>query len=217
MERFKTKDELTKAFATAFRAARTFQPAVFYFDEAEQIFVGKLPKGVKKNPNAVRLKKLLIVYKNLVTPDMRILFIGCTNSGSYMKQKDYQLMFDKSLYFSLPSASDRHLLWKQEINKKIGFRSDLDFDILAEMSKGFSWNSIKKTIEYTLTPMRLERAKFDPVKTEEFISYLSKTEFLFKPDAILNRDFLYFASGLEALHKYLNDKRAENEKGNKRK
>lgn len=148
---------------------------------------------------------------------MRIMFIGCTSEGSFMKQKDYSLMFDKSLYFSLPSTSDRYILWKTDINKQIGFRNELDFDVLAEMSRGFSWNSIKKTIENTLTPMRLERARFDPIKTEEFISYLSKTEFLFKQEAIQNRDFLYFASGLQALHTYLNEKRMENEKGKKRK
>ena len=216
MEKFKTKEELVKAFASAFKAARTYQPAIFYFDEAEQIFVGKLPRGVKKNPLATRLKKLLTVYKNIVTPEMRILFIGCTSQGRYMKTRDYELMFDKSLYFSLPSASDRYLLWKTEIGKRLGYKTELEFDVLAEASKGFSWDSIKKTIQHTLTPLRLERAIFDPVRIEEFISYLSKTDFLFKPDALANRDFLYYASGLQALHKYLNDKRAEAEKGKKR-
>lgn len=216
LEKFKTKEELVRAFASAFRAARTYQPAIFYFDEAEQIFVGKLPKGVKKNPNATRLRKLLTVYKNLVTTDMRILFIGCTNQGGFMKLKDYDIMFDKSLYFSLPSTSDRHLLWKTEINKRLGNRMDIEYDVLAELSRGFSYNSIKKTIEYTLTPTRLERSRFDPVKTEEFISYLSKTDFLFKPEANANRDFLYYASGLSHLHNYLNVKKAENEKGKKK-
>lgn len=200
------------AIGTAFRAARTYQPAVFYFDEAEQIFVGKLPKGVKKNPMATRLKKTLISYKNLITPDMRILFIGCTSQGQFMKTKDYPLMFDKSLCFSLPSSSDRYLLWQSEIAKKISYRNNLDYDVLAEMSKGFSWSSIKSAINFTLTPMRLERSKFDPIMTEEFISYLCKTEYMFKPLAQANREFLYFASGLQALHNYLKLKRDERDK-----
>ena len=216
LEKFKTKADLTVALATAFRVARTYQPAIFYFDEAEQIFVGKLPKGTPKNPNAVRLKKLLTVFKNCITPELRIMFIGCTSQGYYMKTKDFQAMFDKALYFGLPSSSDRNLLWKTEICKKIGYKHDLQFDVLAEISKGFSWNSIKATIENTLTPMRLERAKYDPIRIEEFISFLSKTEFLFKPEVNLNRDFLYIASGLSQLHEYLNAKKQELEKGKKK-
>lgn len=217
LERFKSKDELTKAFATAFRTARTYQPAIFYFDSAEEIFpIGKLPKGVKKNPNAVRLKKLLITYKSLITLDMRIMFIGCSNKPQLLNQKDYVKMFDKSLFFGYPSSSDRSLLWKKEISSRIGYRNDIEYDVLSQMSMNFSWESIVNTINYTLTPIRLERSKFDPVRTEEFVSYLSKTDFLFKEDLIGNRDFLYFSSGLKSLHEYLNMKKLENDKGKKK-
>lgn len=215
LERFKTQEELVSAFSLAFKTARTYQPAIFYFDEAEKIFVGKLPKGVPKTPTATRLRKLLIVYKNCVTPNMRIMFIGCTNQGNYMKVKDFESMFDKSLYFGLPSNSDRSLIWKNEINKRIGSRNDLEFDVLAELSRGFSCNGIKNTIKSCLNSNRLERVKFDPVQIEEFLSYLSKTEFLFKPEVNANRDFLYLASGLANLHNYLNQKRNEGKKGKK--
>ena len=217
LEQFKTKEELTNAIASAFRAARTYQPAIFYFDDAEQIFpIGKLPKGVKKNPNATRLKKLFITYKNLITPEMRIVFIGCSNKPHLINQKEYSKIFDKSLYFSYPSVSDRYQLWKNEISKKIGYRNEIEYDVLAQMSMNFSWESIINTVNYTLTTQRLERSKFDPIKTEEFISYLSKTDLLFKEEFIGNRDFLYFSSGLKALHDYLNAKRLENEKGKKK-
>ena len=224
LEKFKTKEEVTKVFASAFKAARTYQPAIFYFDDAEQIFVGKLPKGTKKQATATRLRKLFTVYKNLVTPQMRILFIGCTNN-TFMKESDYNPIypsskkppfFDKCLYFGLPSSSDRHLLWKTEISKRIGFKNDLEYDVLAQMSTNFSWRSIIKTIDYTLTPMRLERAKFDPVRTEEFISYLSKTEFVYSDSAKKDQEFLYKASGLEALHEHLNLKRNDNNKSKKK-
>lgn len=218
LEQFKSKEEITKAVATAFRAARTYQPAIFYFDDAEQIFpASKLPKGIKKNANATRLKKLFMVYKNLITPDMRIMFIGCTNSPVQFNLKEYDKMFDKSIYFSYPNTSDRHLLWKTEITKCIGHRNSIEFDVLAQMSMNYSWESIKETIKHTLTPQRLERAKFDPIQTEEFISYLSKTDFLFEPEFIQNREFLYFVSGLKSLHEFLNAKRIENEKGGKKK
>lgn len=217
LEKFKSKEELTRAVASAFRAARTYQPAIFYFDDAEQIFpISKLPKGVKKNPLATRLKKLLVVYKNLITPEMRIMFIGCSSKPYLMNTKEYDKMFDRGLQFSYPSSSDRYLLWKTEITKKLGHRIDLEYDVLSQMSTNFSWESIINTINYTLTPQRLERAKFDPVRTEEFISYLSKTDFLFKDELLGNREFLYYASGLKTLHDYLNAKKLENEKGKKK-
>jgi transitional endoplasmic reticulum ATPase len=144
-ERFSSKEELTKMVATSFRVAKNNQPAVIYFDFAEQIFVDtkQYKKGAVKNVSAQRLKKLLIGYKNLVTPEMRIIFIGCTNKGWHMNTKDMTLMFDKTLYFALPSFSDRFKIWKNEISKRIGKFYELEYDILAQMSTGYSAESVK--------------------------------------------------------------------------
>lgn len=148
MERFTTKEELTRAVATAFRVAKNNQPAVIYFDCAEQIFVDtkKYKKGAVKNPSAQRMKKMLISFKNLITPDMRIMFIGCTNKGWHLNKKDMGNMFDKTLYFSLPSFSDRFKIWKNEISKKVGRYYELEYDILAQMSNGYSAESVNNFI-----------------------------------------------------------------------
>ncbi len=145
LERFTTKEELTKAVAAAFRTARFYQPAVIYFDNAEQVFVDpkKYKKGAVKNPSAQRLKKILISFKNLITKDMRVQFIGCTNKGWHMNMKDVNTMFDKTLYFSLPSFSDRFKIWRKEITKTVGRVYDLEYDILAQMSTSFSPESVK--------------------------------------------------------------------------
>ncbi len=50
-EKFTTKEEITKLFATAWRVAKQNQPAVIYFDQAESIFPGKA-KGLVKDPMA---------------------------------------------------------------------------------------------------------------------------------------------------------------------
>jgi IQ and AAA domain-containing protein len=142
LEKFQSKEEVTKAVATAFRVARFFQPAIIYFDNAEQIFLSPKSKGVVKNPNAQRLKKLFISYAKLIKPDDRILFIGCTNKGSAMNAKDMKQMFDRTLYFGLPSYSDRYLIWKTFISKKIGKEYDLEYDILAQMSNSYSSESV---------------------------------------------------------------------------
>ena len=62
-------------------------------------------------------------------------------------------------------------------------------------------------------PLQLKRDRL-----LRFLHFLvrSKTDFLFKDEFIGNRDFLYFSSGLKALHDYLNAKRLENEKGKKK-
>jgi SpoVK/Ycf46/Vps4 family AAA+-type ATPase len=136
-----TKEETSRLLASAFRVAKNYQPVVIYFDCAEQIFPGKV-KGMVKNANAQKLKRYLLSFKSLVTQDMRVLFIGCTNKGHWMNDKEMRLMFDKTIYFSLPSFSDRHKIWKTHIAKKVGRSYDLEYDVLAEISNGFSAESV---------------------------------------------------------------------------
>jgi SpoVK/Ycf46/Vps4 family AAA+-type ATPase len=145
LAKFQTKQEVTQIVAKAFRVARRFQPAVLYFDFAEQVFINTKAKGgVVKNPLATRLKKLFISYKNLITPNMRVLFVGNTNKGWTANLKDVKKMFDRTLYFSLPSSSDSYKIWKQEIRNKIGRDYDLEYAVLAQMSYGFSAESVRK-------------------------------------------------------------------------
>lgn len=142
MARFSTKPEYTSIFAKSFRVARKYQPAVFYFDFAEQIFNNPKVKGAVKNSVASKMKKMYINYKNLVTENMRILFIGNTSKGFHGNIKDFKSMFDRTLIFSLPSFSDNYKIWKKEIYNRIGRHYDLEYDVLAHMSRGFSPESV---------------------------------------------------------------------------
>lgn len=142
LEKFQTKEEVTKAVATAFRVARFFQPAILYFDCAEQVFLAGKPKRATKNPNASRLKKMFISFAKLIKPDDRIMFIGNTNKGFDMNMKELKQMFDKTLYFANPSYADRYLIWKSYITKKIGREYDLEFNILAQMSNSFPGEAV---------------------------------------------------------------------------
>ena len=57
--------------------------------------------------------------KNLITQDMRVLIIGCTNRGNpFLNKKDMKNIFDKTFYFGLPSYADRVKLWKSKIGAK---------------------------------------------------------------------------------------------------
>jgi SpoVK/Ycf46/Vps4 family AAA+-type ATPase len=144
LEKFSSKEELTKMCASAFRTAKFNQPAVIYFDNAEQIFpdTKKFKKGAIKNPSAIRLKKMFLSFKNFIQPDMRILIIGNTNKGWHLNTKEMNQMFDKFFYFSVPSFSDRYKIWKTVISKKLGKPYDLEYDILAQMSLNFSAESV---------------------------------------------------------------------------
>merc|ERR1719362_2532357 len=86
-------------------------------------------------------------------------------------------------------------IWKTFIRKKIGKEYDLDYDILAKMSMYFSTESIIATIDYTLSKHRLERLKYNSLHAHEFVSALSKTNYLYKEDFDTNREFLNKASG----------------------
>ena len=207
-----TKEDLSRTLASAFRIAKNYQPAIIYFDNAEQIFAAKA-KGAIKNAAAQKMKKYIASMKNLITQDMRVLIIGCTNRGyPFLNKKDMKNIFDKTFYFGLPSYADRVKLWKNKINAITNLDGDLDYCVLGEMSNGYSQESIISCINYTLNKQRLNRIKFNPIQTQEFISALAKTEYFYKDDYLKEKEFLKIASGMEEIYQYLKEKREENEK-----
>ena len=207
-----TKEDLSRTLASSFRIAKNYQPAIIYFDNAEQIFAAKA-KGAIKNAAAQKMKKYIASMKNLITQDMRVLIIGCTNRGyPFLNKKDMKNVFDKTFYFGLPSYADRVKLWKSKIGAKTKLDGDLDYCVLGEMSNGYSQESIINCIEYTLSRQRMDRILFNPLQTEEFISSLAKTEYFYKDDYLKEKEFLKIASGMDEIYNYLKEKREENEK-----
>ena len=207
-----TKENLSRTLASTFRIAKNYQPAIIYFDNAEQIFAAKA-KGAIKNAAAQKMKKYIASMKNLITQDMRVLIIGCTNRGyPFLSKKDLKNVFDKTFYFGLPSYADRVKLWKNKIKEKTELDGDLDYCILGEMSNGYSQESIISCIDYTLSRQRMDRIKFNPLQTDEFISSLAKTEYFYKDDYLKEKEFLKLASGMDEIYNYLKEKREENEK-----
>jgi len=206
------KENLSRTLASTFRIAKNYQPAIIYFDNAEQIFAAKA-KGAIKNAAAQKMKKYIASMKNLITQDMRVLIIGCTNRGyPFLSKKDLKNVFDKTFYFGLPSYADRVKLWKNKIKEKTELDGDLDYCILGEMSNGYSQESIISCIDYTLSRQRMDRIKFNPLQTDEFISSLAKTEYFYKDDYLKEKEFLKLASGMDEIYNYLKEKREENEK-----
>ena len=207
-----TKEDLSRTLAAAFRIAKNYQPAIIYFDNAEQIFAAKA-KGAIKNAAAQKMKKYIASMKNLITQNMRVLIIGCTNRGyPFLNKKDMKNIFDKTFYFGLPSYADRVKLWKNKIRAKTSLDGDLDYCVLGEMSNGYSQESIISCIDYTLSRKRMDRLKFSPIQTEEFISALAKTEYFYKDDYLKEKEFLKIASGMDEIYQYLKEKRKKKKK-----
>ena len=98
-----------------------------------------------------------------------------------------------------------------QLKKIVREEYDLEYDILAQMSNSFSTESVNKidyiyiililyyiifilfllqiisTIDYTLSKHRLERLKYNSLNVQEFVTALSKTNYLYKEDFDLNR------------------------------
>ena len=111
----------------------------------------------------------------------------------------------------------------EDPNNLLKFNSDygsldnsLDYAVLAEMSNGYSQESIIAAIDYTLTRQRLEKIKLEPLDAKEFITTLSRTQYLYAEDYDEQRKFLNVASGFEDYTKFLAEKAEENEKNNKK-
>jgi SpoVK/Ycf46/Vps4 family AAA+-type ATPase len=148
-DRANDKVEVSKIFARAWRVAKQNQPAVIYVDQADSIFFGggKI-KGLVKDPLAKRYlnfiifskKKQISSFKKLILPDYRIIIIMCTNKPYAIKDLK---VFDQTFYFGLPSLSDSYRIWKTVIEKKVGRSYDLEYDVLAKLSKGFSAEAVK--------------------------------------------------------------------------
>lgn len=174
-----TKEETTRLVNMVFRTAKAYQPAVIYFDNAEQVSIAKV-KGAVKNKNAERIKRQINLVKNAITPEMRILIIGCSNKAHHLNSD----IFEKCFYFGVPSFSDRYRIIKTEINNRIGKEYDFEFDVLAEATKGYSSESIIGSIEFILTPNRLDKIKFFPLKISEFVPIISKNPVLYETDFV---------------------------------
>jgi len=59
--------------------------------------------------------------------------------------------------------------------------------------------------------------KFSPLKVNEFIPVIAKNLVMYSEDFDMDNAALYKLSGLEAIHTYLKEKNAENEKNSKKK
>eukprot|EP00984_Skeletonema_dohrnii_P023692 scaffold12794_cov100-Skeletonema_dohrnii-CCMP3373.AAC.3 len=177
---FEDGNEATKLIHMIFTVAKeeALSPVIIYLDNCHEFFLGKSKKK-GGNPDAMnasmtRFQKLLLIYKNqYLTKEDRVLVIGCTNMPAagdmkLMKWKgssgkaEKQGFFEHALYFPNTSNSSRSMLWKEAIRKKVTCPCQLDFDLLAHMSSGYSTGKIFEIVNEVLSNDRLKTLASSP-------------------------------------------------------
>lgn len=184
--------------------AKAFAPVIIYIDNCHEFFLGKAKKRsgnssvTNINTEMQRFQKDLLVYKNqALKREDRVLVIGCTNLPEYGDVKlfrwrgssdgkpEKQGFFDRSLFFPRANHSDRLMIWKELIMRRLfecmnchhekSFRTPplLDFDVLTCMSDGFSAGEILYIVNSVLTEDRVANMVSAPLAEHEFARYLS--------------------------------------------
>jgi SpoVK/Ycf46/Vps4 family AAA+-type ATPase len=192
-----------------FICAQDMTPSVIYMDEVHQIFQAK-KKGKKANTDGPdRIKKDLCAAINQVkrgpeaTEQDRILFIGSTSQpfADGVDMKELMKSFDEKVWVNFPEYGSRVVLW-QKFMEKHGVNVDpnkLDISTLARVSDGYSAGSIKQTVDRVLTARRVQQLKNRPLKVQEFISPLSRTNFCWQEERTKLQEFDFEVSGEKQL------------------
>jgi len=120
--KFAGKTGPTKLMHMAFAVARdpSMAPAVIYIDECDQILAkgagGKKKKGAGTDEGAARFKKDLLTYaQNALSPEHRVIIVGCSSEPQAGDPKDCKALFDKRLYIPKPDYSSRVMIWQKAI------------------------------------------------------------------------------------------------------
>jgi len=193
--KFSEKNEITKLVHMVFSVAKDpmFAPAVIYIDECEKIFqLAKNKKGTNID-GAYKFMKDILIYKNQsLSKSDRVILIGSTRNPGKADLKslkwkgehgkaEKQGCFEHFMYMSVPTYTDRLLLWKafltNKLLKSIGENTNhsLNLSTLAQFSSGYSAGAIKASAENVLSDYRIKTIKLYPLSEKEFIEDLKRS------------------------------------------
>lgn len=203
------RPETDKMVAMVMKAAKAYHPSIIYIDECEKIWPAKKKKKgkkAKKNDmsNPSRIKKALTKWRaKWITDETRISIIGCTSEPHEGSKKEFKKFFDCAIYFPFPDYTTCRLLWKNFIENvtKRPLNSDFHLNTLAHISLGYSAGSIRKTVEFVLTPFRMSKLEERPLRLTEFIGPLSQCANTMEDQYEDFRTFTDFVSGDAARRK----------------
>lgn len=197
--------------------------------------VSKRVGGPPIDAEMQRFQKPLLIYKNLALKrEDRVLVIGCTNmpesadvkllrwNGPGGGKPEKQGFFERSLYFPMANHTDRLMLWRELIRRRISSHDRLqsrippalDLAAMTLMSDGINCGEISCIVDSVLSEDRVNDLSFTPLSEHEFASVFSQ-----KQNQDDNR-FLNFTRQITALDsawKSINNVGGENDDGGKKK
>jgi len=137
--------------------------------------------------------KDILIYKNqYLSKGDRVILIGSTRNPEKADLKslkwkgangkaEKQGCFEQFVYMSVPTYSDRLLLWKTFVGnilvRRMGKHIDhsLNFSTLAQFSSGYSAGVIKASAEQILSDYRIQTIKLHPLCEKEFIKEIKRS------------------------------------------
>lgn len=199
-EAYTDKTAIAKMLYTVFKTAKEFQPAVIFIDEIEHFFPKKNIKGSKtKVGKCSKFKKdLLSQISKHLTPQDRVLVIGCTSRPQFVNVPDVKKVFYKKFYFPFPDYSSRLLIIKNLL-QKYNITDDDRFptNLLAFHTEGYTVLAFEKLFEETLTKARIKRLTVEKLEIEELLQLLSTMPYCSADDYDKFKEFTMTVTGIK--------------------
>ena len=151
--------ESEKLIKGIFDLARKNKPAVIFLDEIDSVLSAR---NDNENDATRRLKtEFLIQMQGVGKDDDGVLVLGATNIP-WGLDPAVRRRFQKKIYISLPDVKARRLMFTLNLGDTENDITDKEFDILAEMTDGYSGSDIATlTQDAIYGPLRkCQRAKF---------------------------------------------------------
>ena len=151
--------ESEKLIKGLFDLARKNKPAVIFLDEIDSVLSAR---NDNENDATRRLKtEFLIQMQGVGKDDDGVLVLGATNIP-WGLDPAVRRRFQKKIYISLPDVKARRLMFTLNLGDTENDITDKEFDILAEMTDGYSGSDIATlTQDAIYGPLRkCQRAKY---------------------------------------------------------
>ena len=151
--------ESEKLIKGLFDLARKNKPAVIFLDEIDSVLSAR---SDSENDATRRLKtEFLIQMQGVGNDDEGVLVLGATNIP-WGLDPAVRRRFQKKIYISLPDVKARRLMFTLNLGDTENDITDKEFDILAEMTEGYSGSDIATlTQDAIYGPLRkCQRAKY---------------------------------------------------------
>ncbi|VDP60134.1 unnamed protein product [Schistosoma mattheei] len=177
-DKYPGKDGLRMLIHLVFKVGRLLQPSVILINDCEKMFKKKLPKTDLADPK--RLKKELPKAMKILTPNDRVLLIGCSSAPFEADIRPFCKLYQKIILIPRPDYASRNIIWRTQIIRHGGILTDeLDITSLTKISDGYTSGQIAQACSQVITERRIAQLSRRCLKAEEFITPLAQVDPVF--------------------------------------